>query len=111
MPSKWHFTATYRIAPIFLVPEEGWVILNSKEEFDPNEDEEYYPKGIHGYDNNEVLMRSLFIGRGPAFDYDFEVKAFENVEVYGIMATILGIKGNPNNGTFVNGRLERLIAR
>jgi hypothetical protein len=108
MPPRWHFTASYRIAPIFLVPDPGWVILNSKEEFDPEEDEEYYPKGIHGYDNDDELMRSLFLARGPALEYDYPVKPLDNIEVYGIMTNILGIKANPNNGTFVKGRLQRL---
>jgi predicted AlkP superfamily pyrophosphatase or phosphodiesterase len=107
MPSKWHFSSSYRIAPIFLVPDEGWVILNSKEEFDPEEDKEYYPRGLHGYDNDEVNMRSLFIGVGPQFER-VDVAPFENVEVYGIMARILGVKENPNNGTFVKGKVEPL---
>ena len=108
MPPRWHFAASYRIAPIFLVPDPGWVIINSKEEFDPEEDEDYYPKGIHGYDNDNELMRSLFLARGPALKYDYPVKPFDNIEVYGIMTNILGIKANPNNGTLPKGRLQRL---
>src|SRR5271169_4556465 len=108
MPPRWHFTASYRIAPIFLVPDPGWVILNSKAEFDPTEDEEYYPKGIHGYDNDNELMRSIFLARGPALKYNYPVKPFDNIEVYGIMTNILGIKAIPNNGTLPKGRLQRL---
>ena len=100
--------ASYRIAPIFVIPDPGWVIINTKAEFDPDEDEEFYPKGIHGYDNDNELMRSLFLARGPALKYDYPVKSFNNTEVYGIMTNILGIKANPNNGTFVKGRLQRL---
>jgi hypothetical protein len=107
MPPRWHFSASYRIAPIFLVPDPEWIIVNSLREFDPNEDE-LYPKGIHGYDNDNKLMRSLFLARGPSFQYDYPVRPFENVEVYGIMTNILGITPNPNNGTFTKGRLERL---
>ena len=110
MPPRWHFTASYRIAPIFLVPDPEWVIVNSLAEFDPEEEEEYHPKGLHGYDNNNELMRSLFLARGPSFHYNYPVRPFENVEVYGIIANILGIKPNPNNGTFTKGRLERLPA-
>ena len=108
MPPRWHFSTSYRIAPLFRVPDPGWVILNSKEEFDPDEDDEYYPKGIHGYDNDDELMRSLFLARGPALKYDYPVKPFENVEVYEIITNILKIQPNPNNGTFAKGRLQRL---
>jgi hypothetical protein len=91
-----------------MVPDPGWVIVNSLREFDPKEDGEYQPKGIHGYDNDNELMRSLFVAKGPGFNYAYDVKPFENVEVYGIMAKLLGIKPNPNNGTLKNGRLQRL---
>jgi hypothetical protein len=108
MPPRWHFSASYRIAPIYLVPDPEWVIVNSLAEFDPEEDEEYHPRGIHGYDNDDALMRSLFLARGPSFQYNYPIRPFENVEVYGIMTNILGIATNPNNGTFDKGRLERL---
>jgi Type I phosphodiesterase / nucleotide pyrophosphatase len=108
MPPRWHFNSSYRIAPLYLVPDPGWVLLNSKAEFDPAEDFEYSPKGIHGYDNDNELMRSVFLAQGPAFNYNYSVAPFENVEVYGIMTNILGIKENPNNGTFVRGRLQKV---
>jgi Type I phosphodiesterase / nucleotide pyrophosphatase len=108
MPPQWHFHASYRIAPIYMVPDPGWVLVNNLREFDPEEDGEYQPKGIHGYDNDHELMRSLFLARGPAFQYSYPVAPFNNTEVYGIMTSILGITGNPNNGTFVKGRLPRL---
>lgn len=91
-----------------MVPDPEWVIVVSEGEFDPDEDEEYRPRGLHGYDNDAELMRSLFLARGPGFQYNYPVKPFENVEVYGMMTNILGIKGNPNNGTLPRGRMQRL---
>lgn len=91
-----------------MVPDPGWIIVNSLREFDPEEDGEYQPKGVHGYDNDDVLMRSLFLARGPGFKYTYEVAPFDNTEVYGIMMSILGITPNANNGTFVKGRLPKL---
>lgn len=108
MPPRWHFSATYRIAPLFIVPDPGWVILNSKEEFDPEEDYIYQPRGIHGYDNDDEMMRALFVASGPAFRYNYSVAPFDNVEVYGMMTNILGIKPNPSNATLPKGRMQRL---
>lgn len=108
MPPHWHFHSSYRIAPIYMVPDPGWVIVNNLREFDPEEDGEYQPKGVHGYDNDNELMRSLFLASGPAFQYSYPVAPFNNTEVYGIMTSILGITGNPNNGTFIKGRLPKL---
>jgi hypothetical protein len=53
-------------------------------------------------------MRSLFLGRGPGLKYDYPVKPFDNIEVYGILANLLNVKPNPHNGTFTRGRLLRL---
>ena len=108
MPERWHFSATYRIAPIWVIPDPGWVVVLGKGEFDPEEDDEYHPKGLHGYDNDNELMRSLFVARGPGFNYTYPVQPFENVEVYGMMTNILGLKPNPNNGTLPRGRMQRL---
>ena len=110
MPSHWHFSASYRIAPIYMVPDPGWIIVNSLREFDPAEDGEYQPKGVHGYDNDNELMRSLFLAKGPAFQYSYPVAPFNNTEVYGIMTNILGITPNANNGTFIKGRLPKLAS-
>jgi hypothetical protein len=110
MPSHWHFTDSYRIAPIYMVPDPGWIIVNSLREFDPAKDGEYQPKGVHGYDNDNELMRSLFLAKGPAFQYSYPVAPFNNTEVYGIMTNILGITPNPNNGTFIKGRLPKLAS-
>jgi len=110
MPPRWHYSASYRIAPLFLVPDPGWVIVNSYAEFDPEEEDVFYPRGIHGYDNDNELMRSLFLASGPAFNYNYQVRPFENIEVYGMMTNMLGIKPNANNGTFVRGRMQRLPA-
>jgi hypothetical protein len=109
MPSRWHFNATYRIAPIYVVPDPGWVIVLGTGEFDPEEDDEYHPRGLHGYDNDNELMRSLFVARGPGFKYNYPVQPFENIEVYGMMTNLLGIKGIPNNGTLPRGRMQRQI--
>jgi Type I phosphodiesterase / nucleotide pyrophosphatase len=108
MPPQWHFTATYRIAPIYLVPDLGWVFVPNKKAFDADRDGDYLPRGIHGYDNDEPLMRSLFLARGPKFNYPYEVAPFDNVEVYGMMSNILGIKPIANNGTLPKGRMQRL---
>jgi hypothetical protein len=109
MPPRWHFSASYRIAPLFMVPNPGWVIVNSKEEFDPATDGEYKPKGIHGYDNDNELMRSLFLARGPGLNYTYPVKPFNNTEVYGILTNLLKVQPNPHNGTFTRGRMQRLL--
>ena len=58
------------------------------------------PIGAHGFDAHEYAdVRSTFFAWGPAFKQHLQIPVFENVEVYDIMTSILGIKGLPNDGT------------
>ena len=72
MPERYHFSRNDRIAPLWVVPKTGWAIVH-KEDFDVNEakarGELYHPKGLHGYDHENPLMRAIFIARGPAFPH------------------------------------------
>ncbi|KAA1098394.1 hypothetical protein PGT21_034593 [Puccinia graminis f. sp. tritici] len=64
MPQRWHYTANDRIAPIYVFPKPGWVISNTHEH-QVVMNGTYDVKGVHGYDNEEESMRSIFIGYGP----------------------------------------------
>lgn len=58
------------------------------------------PVGAHGFDPYQVKdVRATFIAWGPAFKQHVVVKPFPNVEVYGMMMQILGLKPEPNDGT------------
>lgn len=70
MPDRWHFKNNERIAPLWVVPKVGWAIV-TKDEFDVEDakktGKQYTPKGIHGYDHEDPMMRAIFAARGPAF--------------------------------------------
>lgn len=56
--------------------------------------------GSHGYDNRFGSMGALFAGRGPRFPAGAALPGWTpNVEVYGLVAELLGIRPAPNNGT------------
>lgn len=68
MPPRWHFSNNQRIAPLWVIPDAGYAIVTRKE-FDlgaPNPGK-YKPAGLHGYDNDDPLMRAIFVARGPSF--------------------------------------------
>lgn len=56
--------------------------------------------GQHGYDNDFPEMRAIFIASGPAFRRHSVVPPFDNVDVYPLLAHLLGIKPEPNDGDF-----------
>ena len=55
-------------------------------------------KGAHGYDNQSVSMRAIFIAHGRAFKKGKIVEPFENIHVYELMCKILGIRPAKNDG-------------
>lgn len=72
MPERYHFSRNDRIAPLWVVPRTGWAIV-PKREFDielaRQNNEVYHPRGLHGYDHEDPLMRAIFVARGPAFPH------------------------------------------
>lgn len=104
MPQRYHFTSNPRIAPLWVVPDPGWAIVE-REDFDVAEAKAnnivYHPRGLHGYDNEHPLMRAIFVARGPAFPHKpgSRMPVFQNTEVYNIVCDSLGIEPRPNNGT------------
>ncbi|ONH67349.1 Ectonucleotide pyrophosphatase/phosphodiesterase 1 [Cyberlindnera fabianii] len=110
LPEEWNFgrvpshSLKYdRIAPIWVIPEIGYIITTHEEML--RKDNDYKPRGVHGYNNTEVLMRAIFLGTGPYFkeratdDAPYKVKPFHNVEVYNILCDMLNLTPAKNNGT------------
>lgn len=102
MPERYHFTRSERIAPLWIIPKTGWAIV-SRKDFDVKEDKAktYNPRGLHGYDHENPLMRAIFVARGPAFPHkpNSQLEVFQNTEVYNILCDSLGMEPKPNNGT------------
>ncbi|KAL6450213.1 hypothetical protein SBY92_002146 [Candida maltosa Xu316] len=88
----------YRLAPIWILPDVGYSVTTHKQMKDNNFD--YKPKGVHGYNNTHLLMRAVFLGSGPYFkDKHLKVEPFENVQVYNLICDSLDVVPAPNNGT------------
>uniref|UniRef100_A0A1J3J1N4 Ectonucleotide pyrophosphatase/phosphodiesterase family member 3 n=2 Tax=Noccaea caerulescens TaxID=107243 RepID=A0A1J3J1N4_NOCCA len=92
LPSRLHYVENDRIPPIIGLVDEGF-----KVELKKSEAKEC--GGAHGYDNAFFSMRTIFIGHGPMFLEGKKVPSFENVEIYNVISSILGLKAAPNNGS------------
>lgn len=72
MPERYHFSNNDRIAPLWVIPKTGWVIVE-RPDFDVQEalasGKDYHPRGVHGYNHEHPLMRAIFVARGPAFPH------------------------------------------
>jgi hypothetical protein len=45
-------------------------------------------------------MHAFFLAHGPAFKSGITVPAFENIQLYNLMAKVLEIDPSPNDGDF-----------
>ncbi|CAH6719677.1 ectonucleotide pyrophosphatase/phosphodiesterase 1 [[Candida] jaroonii] len=107
LPEEWNFghkdhKFNYRLAPIWIVPKVGYSITTHSQMEENNND--YTPKGVHGYNNTELLMRALFVASGPYFKSSSKIKPFKNTEVYNIICNTLNLVPSPNNGSFQGGQ-------
>ena len=101
MPARFHYSQSPRIAPLLVLPAEGWILTNRKAFAEMQaKGETKRPKGGHGYDNQLPSMRAIFIAHGEAFKKGTVVSPFENIQVYNIMAKILGLKPAVNDGNY-----------
>ncbi|MEX1139127.1 MAG: ectonucleotide pyrophosphatase/phosphodiesterase [Bacteroidota bacterium] len=95
IPKRWHYRGNRRIAPIVLVADEGWTITTRSGR---NAWWRSDQGGNHGYDNQSLSMRALFVARGPAFQKGVVFEPFENVNVYSLMTHLLSLTPAPHDG-------------
>ncbi len=96
VPARLHYGTNPRIPPLLCLAADGWVI-SSHERMARHA---YFSRGEHGYDNDDPNMRALFIAHGPAFRRGLVVPEFDSVDVYPLLAHVLGIPAQPGDGDF-----------
>jgi predicted AlkP superfamily pyrophosphatase or phosphodiesterase len=100
VPARFHYHSNRRIGTIVCMAEESWR-MQSRARYEEDRKKPDLPtnvRGAHGYDNELRSMRAIFIARGPAFKRGTTVRPFANVNVYQIMARVLGLRPAPNDG-------------
>lgn len=88
LPVRWRLDNADRTGDVVVVADEGWLLWGSKL---VSRHEGPPPKGAHGYDRHRPNMQATFIADGPRFADHATAEPFDNVEVYGMIADILGI--------------------
>jgi predicted AlkP superfamily pyrophosphatase or phosphodiesterase len=92
VPARLHYGTSPRITPIVGVVDDGWML-------EWRHAKPYGDGGEHGYDNAVQNMRALFLAHGPDFRPGSTIAEFPNVDVYDLLARLLGISPAPNDGT------------
>ncbi|NQU33461.1 MAG: alkaline phosphatase family protein [Bacteroidetes bacterium] len=58
--------------------------------------------GTHGYDNNDKDMYAIFYAAGPAFKNNYIAPAFENVNLYPLIAKVMNLQPTKTDGMLDN---------
>ena len=95
LPPRWHYGRHPRVPSIVCQMDEGWDAIPA----------EYMARrraagtrGSHGYDPALPSMRALFVAQGPSFRSGVTLPAFDNVDVYPLLARLVGIAPAENDG-------------
>ena len=96
LPARWQYGQHPRVPAIVCQMDEGWNAL-------PAQQLQSYKaelnRGSHGYDPSLASMRATFIAAGPSFRAGSSLPAFDNVDVYPLLAHLLNIAPAPNDGS------------
>lgn len=95
VPARLHYGANPRIPPLLCLADAGWLISTREHLARPGH---HVSLGEHGYDNDEPDMGALFVAHGPAFRHHAEVPQFDNVDLYPLLAKLLGVPPAHNDG-------------
>ncbi|WP_133479334.1 ectonucleotide pyrophosphatase/phosphodiesterase [Cognatilysobacter segetis] len=95
MPARWHYGANPRVPPIVCQMDEGW---NGDRAAKIARRPAGRTTGSHGYDPALPSMRATFVASGPSFRRGVVLPVIDNVDVYPMLARIVGVAPQPNDG-------------
>ena len=96
VPRRLHYGANRRIPALLCLAADGWIITSHAYENGGG----HFSRGEHGYDNDDPAMRALFVAHGPDFKRGLVVPEFDNVDVYPLLAHLLHIRPQANDGDY-----------
>lgn len=92
LPAAWKFGRNPRIPAIVCQADDGWRVWMRRWPAQP------VLKGEHGFSPEDPGMRAAFVATGPSFRSGTRLPAFDNVDVYPLLAHLLGISPAANDG-------------
>jgi predicted AlkP superfamily pyrophosphatase or phosphodiesterase len=95
LPARWHYGRHPRVPAIVCQMDDGW---DARWRESIAKRPAKGTRGSHGFDPQLPSMRAIFLARGPGFRDGVRVPAIENVDVYPVLAKLVGIEPAPNDG-------------
>lgn len=97
LPAQWRYGTHPRIPAILCQSDIGWRVQGRANSVSSNP-----VKGEHGFAPEAPEMRAVFVAAGPSFKRGVVLPAFDNVDIYPLLARLLGIAPAPNDGTLAS---------
>lgn len=94
IPVRFRYGTNPRIPPVVCIAQTGWIY----DVHPPAGTTVHALAGEHGYDPADPHMNALFVAHGPAFRAGYVQPAFDNVDVYPLLAHLLGLASRANDG-------------
>lgn len=91
IPEKYVYGKNPRVPELVVAPHIGTYVVF-------RDNPKAYNGGAHGYDNFAPEMEAIFYAAGPSFKQGVKLPAMANVNLYLIIARLLGIEPAPNDG-------------
>ncbi|HEY9253029.1 MAG TPA: ectonucleotide pyrophosphatase/phosphodiesterase [Stenotrophomonas sp.] len=95
LPVRWHYGSHPRVPPIICQMHEGFDALPAEQ---ARARQAGHVRGSHGYDPALPSMRAVFVASGPSFASGATLPPFDNVDLYPLLAQLLGIAAATNDG-------------
>jgi len=97
IPKRLHYGSNPRIPPYVCLGQTGWsVMTHAYAKAHP------IKRGAHGFDPDDPLMNALFVAEGPAFRKGAIQPAFDNVDIYPLLARLIGVAPLANDGNLAD---------
>lgn len=96
IPARFRYGRNPRAAPIVCLPQVGWTLTTR--DYRPSRPE----RGAHGFDPEAPEMAAVFIASGPSFRAGVVLPPFDNVDVYPLLARLIGVRAEPGDGTLAS---------
>jgi alkaline phosphatase D len=83
LPKRYHYGSNPRVLDFVIEAEKNYSLVASKNQ--------KIIGGTHGFDNQNKEMHAIFYAKGPNFKIGKITATFQNVSVYPLIASILGL--------------------
>lgn len=98
IPARYHYGRNKRVPAIVCLSETGWYTTTLEARKKPGK-WDGKDGGAHGFDPYDLAMRAVFVAHGPSFKPGVLLPAFDNVDVYPLLAKVTGVKPEKVDGS------------